>query len=143
MYIVYGIWPYLILGYFVEHYYFSWYLFLFSWTPFREVCANYEVVMFQTWAGTPLDLGSVTNCCVAVLINPYPPLSALHQMSTRGGLTSCAHSISPFPTVVSPRRIIIPPVRHLSPSHHTKAHHSLHHTPLPPPGTSLFICVQT
>ena len=79
-----------------------WRLLLFSWPPFREVCLNYEVVMFQPWTWTPPDLGSVANCYISILLWPAPPFSARHPMSTRGGypltplpylhfLTSCLH----------------------------------------------------
>ena len=45
---------------------------LFSWPPVHEVCPNYEVVMFQPQTGTPLDLGSVANFYVAMLLSPVP-----------------------------------------------------------------------
>ena len=34
---------------------------LFSWPPVREVCLNYEVVMFQPCTGTPQYLLYITN----------------------------------------------------------------------------------
>ena len=43
-------------------------LLLFSWPPVDEVCTNYEVVMFLPWAGTPMELGSVANCYVDILL---------------------------------------------------------------------------
>ena len=60
-------------------------LLLFSWPPVREVCPDYEVVMFQPRTGTPLDLGPVANCCVDIILIPALPFSALHPMSLRGG----------------------------------------------------------
>ena len=58
----------------VDHEYFrssmvcQQFLLLFSWPQFREVCLNYEVVMFQPRTGTPPYLGSVTNCYIAILL---------------------------------------------------------------------------
>ena len=52
-------------------------LLLFSCPPVREVCPNYEVVMFQPQTGTPPDLCSVDNCYIAILLNtPIPSLPA-------------------------------------------------------------------
>ena len=56
---------------------------LFSWPPIREVCPNYEVVMFQPRIGTPPDLVSVANCYVVILIKPDTTFSAHHPMSAR------------------------------------------------------------
>ena len=57
----------------------------FYWPPVREVCPNYEVVMFQPRTGTPPDLGSVANCYVAIILIPAPPFFALQPMSAWGG----------------------------------------------------------
>ena len=62
-------------------------------------------------------------------------LSALFRPPTNvcpEGLPAHAPYLSTLPTVVSPQRVIFSPGRHLSPSHHTEAHLSLHHNPLPP-----------
>ena len=59
-------------------------------------------------------------------------LSAHLPMSAQGGLLARAPSSPPFPTIVSPHRIIRPPERHLSPFQNSKACFSLHHTMLPP-----------
>ena len=59
-------------------------LLLFLWPPFHEVHTNYEVVMFQPWTGIPLDLGSVANCYISILLIPAPPFSDRHLMSARG-----------------------------------------------------------
>ena len=80
-------------------------LFFFFWPPVLEVCPNYEVVVYQPWTGTPLDLGSVANCYVAIILIPDPPFSARHPMSTWGVLPAHTPSISPLLTVVSPQRI--------------------------------------
>ena len=88
--------------------------------------------MFRPRTGTPLDLGSVANCCVAIILIPAPPFYARHPMYSRGGIPAHALSLFPLPTAVYPTMIIIPPGSHLSPYHHTNAHHYLYHTLLPP-----------
>ena len=88
--------------------------------------------MLQNRTRTPLDLGSVANCYVDIILITALPISACHLMSARGVLPSHALSLSHFTTIVSPQRIIFPPGYHMSPSHHTKDHFSLHQTPLPP-----------
>ena len=57
----------------------------FYWPPVRELCPNYEVVMFQLQTGTLMDLGPTTNCYVYILLKPSPPFSARHPISSRGG----------------------------------------------------------
>ena len=64
-------------------------LLLFSWPPVREVCPNYEVVMFQTQKGTPPDLGSVTNCYIDMLLIPATPFPPATQCPTGGATLSC------------------------------------------------------
>ena len=88
--------------------------------------------MLQNRTRTPLDLGSVANCYVDIILITALPISACHLMSARGVLPSHALSLSHFTTIVSPQRIIFPPGYHMSPSHHTKDHFFLHQTPLPP-----------
>ena len=107
-------------------------LLLFSWPPFREVCPNYEVVMFLPCTDTPLDLGTVDNFYIAIILIPSLPFYAFHLMSARGEAT---HSV-PFP--LSPDNYNVftqdhfPPRRHLSPSQHKEANRSLHQATLPP-----------
>ena len=62
-------------------------LLLLSWSLVRELWPNCEMVMCQPWKGIPLDLGSINNCYVAILIIPALPLSARHPISNRGGAT--------------------------------------------------------
>ena len=45
--------------------------FLFFWPPVREVCTNYEVVMFQPHTGTSTDLGYIANFYIAMLLSKY------------------------------------------------------------------------
>ena len=72
-------------------------LLLFAWPPVHEVCPNYEVAMFQPWTGTSLDLVSIDNYYVAMILsttalflsaarcppggggNPILPLLSLHS----------------------------------------------------------------
>ena len=88
--------------------------------------------MLQPRTGSPPYLGYVANCYIAILLYPTPLFSPSHPMSARGGLPAHAHSLSTFPTVVSPHRIIHPPRRHLSLSQHKESQRSLHQTLLPP-----------
>ena len=88
--------------------------------------------MFQSWIRTPPDLGSVNNCYVAILLIPAPPFSALHPISARGGIPANVPSLYPFLDIMYPHRIIHPPGHHIYLSENTKAHHSLHQTPLTP-----------
>ena len=44
------------------------------WPPFRVVCPNHEVVVFQPWAGTAPYLGSVANY-TSCSNPPAPPVS--------------------------------------------------------------------
>ena len=48
---------------------------LFSWPLVHEVCTDYEVVIFQPQTWTSMDLGSVANCYVAILLSPDPTLT--------------------------------------------------------------------
>ena len=70
---------------------------LFSWTPVREVCPNYEVVMFQPWTETPLDLVSVDNCYIAILLNSCLPSLAATRFPPGGGYPLTPRSSLPFP----------------------------------------------
>ena len=67
-------------------------LLLFSWPPVRDMCPNYEVVMFEPWKGTPPYLGSVNNFYVAMLLSPAPPFPPFHPMFSRG-----AYPLMPLP----------------------------------------------
>ena len=58
-------------------------LLLFSWSPVRDVCPNYELAMFQPRTGTPPDLGSIADCYVAILLIPAPPFFTRHPMPDR------------------------------------------------------------
>ena len=44
------------------------------WPPVREVCPNYEAVMFQPWTLTTPDLGYIVYCYIAYLLNPPQPI---------------------------------------------------------------------
>ena len=88
--------------------------------------------MFQPQTGNPTDLGSISNFYVAILFVPDPPFYACHLMSARGGIPSHAPSLSPLLNVRSPHRIICPPRRHLSLSHHNEVRSSLYLTLLHP-----------
>ena len=88
--------------------------------------------MFQPRERTTLDLGSVANWYVAILLIPAPPFSARHPMISRGGLPSRSPYLYPLPTAIPACRIILPTGNCLSPSQHTEAHRFLHQTPLPP-----------
>ena len=86
------------------------------WPPVHEVCPNYEVVVFQPWKLTTLDLGSVAYCYIAYLLNP-PHLLFLTSYVRQG---EASHS---FPDAssnnVSLHGIICPTGRHPSTSQHT------------------------
>ena len=96
------------------------------------MCPNYDVAVFQPRTGAPLDLLSVTNSYVAILLLPALPFSCPPPDICPGGLPAHAPSLSPFTTVMSPHRIILPLGHHIYPSQHTKAHLSLNQILLPP-----------
>ena len=51
-------------------------LLLLNWPSVHEVCPNHNVVMLQPRTGTSMDVGSVSNCYVAILLSPalpFPP----------------------------------------------------------------------
>ena len=87
------------------------------WPSVREVCPNYEVVVFQPLTLTTPDLASVAYCYIAYLLNPPHPLflpSDVHP-------GEAAHSCPAAPAIdVSPHGIIRPPGRHPSLSWHTE-----------------------
>ena len=60
-------------------------LLFFSWPLVHEVCPNYEVVVFQPRTGTPLDLGSVSNCYVYILPNLILPSLPAARFLPGGG----------------------------------------------------------
>ena len=69
--------------------------------------------------------------CSYSYLTHYTPLCNLPYVR-RGGVPDPAPYLSPLPAFVYPHRIIRPPGRHLSQSHHIKAHRSMYQTPLPP-----------
>ena len=107
-------------------------LFLLSWPPICQVCLNFEVVLFQSYTGTPPDLVSVANCFAAICSYYQSSLFYLLPDIRSGGLPAHASSLPPLPTAVSSHRIIRPPRYHMSLSHNTKDRRSLHQNPLPP-----------
>ena len=86
--------------------------------PARGVYPNYEVVEFEPRKVTPTE----PRICRLLLRTVYLSRTALPSrrlMSFRWGQPPPAPT-PPSPTsVVTPHRIIRPPGRHLSPSHHT------------------------
>ena len=80
------------------------------WPTFREVCPNYEVVVFQPRTLTTPDLSSVAYCYVAHLLNP--PHTLLLQSDVPPPQT--------LPSVLVTYRSIQPPGRPPSPSQHTE-----------------------
>ena len=69
-------------------------LLLLSWPLVREVCPNYEVLMFQPCTGTSLDLYSVANRYVAILLIPTPPFLSAARCPPEGETRSCPFSLS-------------------------------------------------
>ena len=64
---------------------------LFPWPPFRKVCPNYYVVMFQPRTWTSPYLGSISNCYVDMLLIPTPSTSRCPPV---GATHSCPFSLS-------------------------------------------------
>ena len=58
------------------------------WPPVREVCQNYEVVIFQTRKFTTLDLVSVAYFFIAYSLNPPHPLFLPSDICP-GGASHC------------------------------------------------------
>ena len=71
-------------------------LLFFPCPPVREVCPNYEVVMFQSRIGTPLDLGSLDNFYVDILVITDPNFSNRNLMCARGGYLLMPPSTLPY-----------------------------------------------
>ena len=105
--------------------------------PVRAVCPNYEVVVFQPWTGTALDLGSVAN--YAFYSNPPdPPVSTffsgyfLSPLSYRPPTSSVNHRI-PYllhpPPTSSPGAKLRPPGRCLHLPNASLRHSSLRPAP--------------
>ena len=70
-------------------------LLLFAWPPVHEVCPNYEVAMFQPWTGTSLDLVSIDNCYVAMILRTTPLFLSAARCPPGGGATlSCPFYLS-------------------------------------------------
>ena len=69
-------------------------LLLFSWSPVRELCLNYEVFMLQPLTGTPPDLGSIANCYVAIILKPLLLYFIATQFPPGGG-----YPLTPRPTL--------------------------------------------
>ena len=82
-------------------------LLLFSWPPVRELCPICELVMFQPRKRTPLDLGSVANFYVAVLLSTAPPFLPAAWCPPGGATRSC-----PFPIFIGDH--IVPTQDHLT-----------------------------
>ena len=67
--------------------------FQFYWPPAYEVCLNYQMLIFQSWKGTSLDLYSVDNCYVAVHLIHVPPFMPTNQYPPEKATCSCPFSI--------------------------------------------------
>ena len=71
------------------------FLLFFPCTRICKLCPDYEVVMFQPCIGTPLNLGSVSNCYLAIILKPAPPFFPQHLMSALVGLPIMPHPYIP------------------------------------------------
>ena len=46
--------------------------FLLFWSPVHAVCPNHEILLFQSWTGTPVDLGSVVIITTFIIVSSRP-----------------------------------------------------------------------
>ena len=65
------------------------FLLFFPCTRICKLCPDYEVVMFQPCIGTPLNLGSVSNCYLAIILKPAPPFFTSTWCPPWWGYRSC------------------------------------------------------